>query len=139
VKPALALSLHSTKPALRAEAAAARPAHRPRRAGRRRRAYARATGHPIQYQWTLLDGVNDGDDEVEGIATLLAGRHAMMNFIPFNAGPGSTSAALVGARRGDGAAARAARHPDAAAAFGRAGCGRRLRAAPGAQRDRLIG
>ncbi len=47
-------------------------------------AYARATGHPIQYQWTLIEGVNDGDDEVEGIARLLAGKHAMMNLIPYN-------------------------------------------------------
>ena len=47
--------------------------------------YARATGYPIQYQWTLLAGVNDGDDEVEGITTLLTGKYAMMNLIPYNA------------------------------------------------------
>jgi len=47
--------------------------------------YARGTGYPIQYQWTLIDGVNDGDDEVEGIAALLAGKYAMMNMIPYNA------------------------------------------------------
>ena len=47
--------------------------------------YAVATGYPIQYQWTLIEGVNDGDDEVEGIAALLAGRYAMMNLIPYNA------------------------------------------------------
>jgi 23S rRNA (adenine2503-C2)-methyltransferase len=35
--------------------------------------YARATGYPIQYQWTLLEGVNDGDDEIEGIVALLSG------------------------------------------------------------------
>ena len=35
-------------------------------------AYARATGYPIQYQWTLLEGINDGDDEIEAIAELLA-------------------------------------------------------------------
>lgn len=46
--------------------------------------YARATGYPIQYQWTLLAGVNDGDDEVERIASLLGGKYAVMNFIPFN-------------------------------------------------------
>ena len=48
-------------------------------------AYARFSGYPIQYQWTLIEGVNDGDDEVDGIATLLAGKYAMMNFIPYNA------------------------------------------------------
>ena len=28
--------------------------------------------------------MNDGDDEVEGIAALLAGRYAMLNLIPYN-------------------------------------------------------
>ena len=28
--------------------------------------------------------MNDGDDEVEGIARLLAGKYAVMNLIPFN-------------------------------------------------------
>mgnify|MGYP000682717518 CR=1 FL=1 len=30
-------------------------------------AYARATGYPVQVQWTLLAGINDGDDELDGI------------------------------------------------------------------------
>ena len=47
-------------------------------------AYARATGYPIQYQWTLLDGVNDGDDEIEGIVRLLTGKYAILNLIPYN-------------------------------------------------------
>ncbi|WP_425258375.1 RNA methyltransferase [Rubrivivax sp. RP6-9] len=84
VKPALALSLHSTRAALRAELLPRAPRWEPAdlvAAGER---YARATGYPIQYQWTLLDGINDGDDEVEGIATLLQGRYAMMNLIPYN-------------------------------------------------------
>ena len=46
--------------------------------------YARATGYPVQYQWTLLDGVNDSDTELEQIAQLLSGKYAVMNFIPFN-------------------------------------------------------
>jgi 23S rRNA (adenine2503-C2)-methyltransferase len=29
--------------------------------------------------------VNDGDDELDAIARLLAGKYAVMNFIPFNA------------------------------------------------------
>ena len=45
-------------------------------------AYARATGYPIQYQWTLIAGANDGDDEVDGIVRLLRGKVAMMNLIP---------------------------------------------------------
>ncbi|MDO8418830.1 MAG: RNA methyltransferase [Rubrivivax sp.] len=85
VKPALALSLHSTKPALRAQLLPRAPRIEPAALVAAGEAYARATGYPIQYQWTLLEGVNDGDDEVEGIAALLAGKYAMMNFIPYNA------------------------------------------------------
>ena len=85
VKPALALSLHTTKAALRAQLLPRAPRFDPAdlvEAGER---YARATGYPIQYQWTLIEGVNDGDDEVEGIVALLKGRYAIMNMIPFNA------------------------------------------------------
>ena len=85
VKPALALSLHTTKPGLRAQLLPRAPRFDPAdlvEAGER---YARATGYPIQYQWTLIEGVNDGDDEVEAIVALLQGRYAIMNMIPFNA------------------------------------------------------
>ena len=51
-------------------------------------AYARFSGYPIQYQWTLIEGVNDGDDEIEGIVALLSGKYALMNLIPFNTVPG---------------------------------------------------
>ena len=85
VKPALALSLHTTKPALRASLLPRAPRIDPAELVERAQAYAQATGYPIQYQWTLLEGVNDGDDEIEGIAQLLAGKYAVMNFIPFNA------------------------------------------------------
>jgi 23S rRNA (adenine2503-C2)-methyltransferase len=88
VKPALALSLHSTKPALRAELLPRAPRIHPAELVARGEAYARATGYPIQYQWTLIEGVNDGDDEVDGIAALLAGKYALMNLIPYNTVPG---------------------------------------------------
>jgi len=84
VKPALALSLHSTKAALRAELLPRAPRFDPVDLVAAGEIYARSTGYPIQYQWTLIEGVNDGDDEVEGIAALLAGKYAMMNFIPYN-------------------------------------------------------
>jgi 23S rRNA (adenine2503-C2)-methyltransferase len=50
----------------------------------RAEAYARATAYPVQYQWTLIAGVNDSDAELERIAQLLSGKYAIMNFIPFN-------------------------------------------------------
>jgi 23S rRNA (adenine2503-C2)-methyltransferase len=68
VKPALALSLHTTDAALRAELLPRAPRIDPAELVRTRRRLCRATGYPIQYQWTLLEGVNDGDDEVDGIA-----------------------------------------------------------------------
>ena len=88
VKPALALSLHSTKAELRAQLLPRAPRIAPAELVEAGERYARATGYPIQYQWTLIEGVNDGDDEVEGIATLLAGKLALMNLIPYNAVPG---------------------------------------------------
>ncbi len=85
VRPALALSLHTTRAALRETLLPRAPRIDPAELVARGEAYARATGYPIQYQWTLIDGVNDGDDELEGIARLLAGHYAVMNLIPYNA------------------------------------------------------
>ncbi|MBX3586004.1 MAG: RNA methyltransferase [Ramlibacter sp.] len=87
VKPALALSLHTTKPGLRAELLPRAPRMAPDELVALGEAYARSTGYPIQYQWTLLDGVNDGDDEIEGIVALLKGKYAVMNLIPYNTVP----------------------------------------------------
>ena len=84
VKPALALSLHTTKAALRAELLPRAPRIDPAALVELGERYARATGYPIQYQWTLLEGINDGDDEVDGIVALLAGKYALMNMIPYN-------------------------------------------------------
>ena len=85
VKPALALSLHTTKAALREQLLPRAPRLAPAELVAAGEAYARATGYPIQYQWTLIDGVNDGDDEIEGIVRLLHGKYALMNMIPYNA------------------------------------------------------
>ena len=84
VKPALALSLHTTKAALRRELLPKAPRLDPDELVELGEQYARGTGYPIQYQWTLLEGINDGDDELDGIARLLAGKYAVMNFIPYN-------------------------------------------------------
>jgi 23S rRNA (adenine2503-C2)-methyltransferase len=88
VKPALALSLHTTRADLRAELLPRAPRWDPQdlvEAGER---YARATGYPIQYQWTLIEGVNDTPEEIDGIERLLKGKYALMNMIPFNSVPG---------------------------------------------------
>jgi 23S rRNA (adenine2503-C2)-methyltransferase len=85
VKPALALSLHTTKAALRAELLPRAALVDPEELVELAERYARATGYPVQYQWTLLAGINDGDDELDGIVRLLAGKRAIMNMIPYNA------------------------------------------------------
>jgi len=88
VKPALALSLHTTKAELRARLLPKAPRIAPDELVELGEHYARSTGYPIQYQWTLLAGVNDSDEELEGIIRLLKGKYAMMNFIPYNTNEG---------------------------------------------------
>ena len=84
VKPALALSLHTTDALLRARLLPHAPQIAIEELVERCEAYARATAYPVQYQWTLIEGVNDSDAELERIAQLLSGKYAVMNFIPFN-------------------------------------------------------
>ncbi|MDP2008053.1 MAG: RNA methyltransferase [Rubrivivax sp.] len=85
VKPALALSLHSTFADKRAELLPRAPRFDPAELVEAGERYARSSGYPIQFQWTLIEGVNDGDDEIEGIVRLLSGKYALMNMIPYNA------------------------------------------------------
>ena len=85
VKPALALSLHTTDAALRARLLPHAPRLEPQELVELGEHYARATGYPIQYQWTLLAGINDSREEIERVADWLTGKYAMMNLIPFNA------------------------------------------------------
>ena len=89
VKPALALSLHTTRADLRAKLLPNAPRMAPAELVERSEAYAKATGYPMQIQWTLIDGVNDTHEEVEALAALLCGRYAMLNLIPFNEVEGS--------------------------------------------------
>lgn len=84
VKPALALSLHTTKAELREQLLPKAPKISPAELMALGEDYARRTGYPIQVQWTLLAGVNDGDDELEAIVPLLRGKYAVLNVIPFN-------------------------------------------------------
>ena len=84
VKPALALSLHTTKAALRAQLLPRAPRIEPAALVQAACDYAESTGYPLQLQWTLLDGVNDGEDEAATLAAWLRGRQAMVNLIPWN-------------------------------------------------------
>ena len=88
VKPALALSLHTTRAALRATLLPRAPRITPDDLVALGEAYARQTGYPIQYQWTLMAGINDGEDEMDGLVRLLKGKYAVLNMIPYNTIPG---------------------------------------------------
>jgi 23S rRNA (adenine2503-C2)-methyltransferase len=85
VRPALALSLHTTRAELRKRLLPRAPNMTPEELVAACERYARTTGYPIQYQWTLLEGVNDGDEDIEGIVRLLSGKYGVLNMIPFNA------------------------------------------------------
>lgn len=84
VKPALALSLHSSKAEVREQLLPKAPRITPDELVELGETYARQVGYPIQYQWTLLQGINDSLEEAEGILHLLKGKYAVMNLIPYN-------------------------------------------------------
>jgi 23S rRNA (adenine2503-C2)-methyltransferase len=84
VKPALALSLHSTFDDRRAALLPRAPRIAVAELVAEGARYARASGYPLLVLWTLLAGVNDGDDELDGIVRLLRGQYAILNMIPYN-------------------------------------------------------
>src|SRR5690606_18079531 len=98
VKPALALSLHTTKAELREHLLPKAPKIDPAELIDRSENYARQIGYPIQYQWTLLKGVNDGQDELDEILRLFKGKYAVLNLIPFNSLEGDDYQRPDGAR-----------------------------------------
>lgn len=98
VKPALALSLHTTRTELRRELLPRAPQLDPAELVELGEAYARATGYPIQYQWTLLKGINDSVEEMDGILRLLKGKYAVLNLIPYNSLEGDAYQRPDGAR-----------------------------------------
>lgn len=89
VKPALAVSLHAIDAQLRASLLPRAPQIEVDELVAQAEAYARATGYPIQYQWTLLDGINDRAQDVDALVRLLGGKYAVLNLIPYNAVEGS--------------------------------------------------
>lgn len=84
VKPALALSLHTTRADLRERLLPKAPRITPEELVELGERYARDIGYPIQYQWTLLRGINDSQEEMDGILDLLKGKYAVLNLIPYN-------------------------------------------------------
>ena len=84
VKPALALSLHSTFDDKRKTLM---PNIRPmpvKEIMSFASEYAKIGGYPVQFQWTLIEGVNDNEAEVENIIALWKNQKAILNMIPVN-------------------------------------------------------
>lgn len=90
VKPALALSLHTTRADLRRELLPRAPAIDPADLIEWGEHYARLVNYPIQYQWTLLKDINDNIEEMDAILRLLRGKYAVLNLIPYNSMDGDT-------------------------------------------------
>ncbi len=84
VKPALALSLHTTDAELRQRLLPKAPRIDPEELVELGEAYARTIDYPIQYQWTLLKGINDSQEEMDAILRLFKDKYAVLNLIPYN-------------------------------------------------------
>ncbi len=128
VRPCLAVSLHSANEHKRRELLPRAPKDALRDLVAAADAYGRDVGTPVQWQWTLLAGVNDGDDDVGELCTLLLGVRGYVNFIvynpveglPFVAPPRERIVAIVRAVKARGilATIRDSSGPDAEAACG---------------------
>ena len=90
IKPALALSLHTTRAELRAQLLPRAPHIDPAELVDLGEAYARSVGYPIQYQWTLLAGINDTAEEMDAAVRLLKGKYGVLNIIPYNSVEGDS-------------------------------------------------
>ena len=84
VRPALALSLHTTDAELRQRLLPKAPRIDPEELEELGESYARTIDYPIQNQWTLLKGINDSQEEMDNILRLFKGKFAVLNLIPYN-------------------------------------------------------
>ena len=72
VRPCLALSLHTADEALRRELLPRAHQDPLRDIVAAADAYGRDIGTPVQFEWTLLRGINDRDEDVDQLCDLLA-------------------------------------------------------------------
>jgi len=85
----LAISLHAATDALRDELVPINrkwPVREVVAAGRR---FAARTRRRVSLEYVMIDGVNDGDDQAEGLVSIAAGWRSHLNLIPLNPTPGS--------------------------------------------------
>ena len=84
VKPALALSLHSLDDCVREALLPRAPRIPAAELVGLGLDYARASGHPLQIQWTLLASINDSAADTQALVERLRGERAIVNVIPWN-------------------------------------------------------
>ncbi|MBI2756094.1 MAG: 23S rRNA (adenine(2503)-C(2))-methyltransferase RlmN [Chloroflexi bacterium] len=80
----LAISLHAPDDALRSSLMPVNKRWPIREVLAAADAYASLTGRRVSYEYTLMDGVNDADEQADALARLLQGRLAHVNLIPLN-------------------------------------------------------
>lgn len=88
VRPALALSLHTTRRQLRRQLLPQAADIEVAELVEEAECYARQIRYPVQYQWTLLAGINDSLEEMDAVVRLLKGKRAIMNLIAYNENEG---------------------------------------------------
>ncbi len=81
---ALALSLHSTFADKREKLLPRAPHIAPAALVDHAERYARATTYPVQFQWTLLEGINDGDEDIRALVKLCKKLPCKVNLIEYN-------------------------------------------------------
>jgi 23S rRNA (adenine2503-C2)-methyltransferase len=87
LKPRLAVSLNASTDAVRSKLMPINRRYPIKRLVEACRTYARATGDPFTFEYVLLAGVNDSDDDVGRLPAIVRGLPAKLNLIPFNPVP----------------------------------------------------
>jgi 23S rRNA (adenine2503-C2)-methyltransferase len=128
VRPNLAWSLHTANEARRSDLLPRASKEPLRELAAAADAYGREVGTPVQVEYTLLAGINDGEEDIELLCELLRGVRGYLNLIVYNpveglsfvAPPRDRIVAIVRAvkQRGILATIRDSSGPDAQAACG---------------------
>ena len=84
VRPCLALSLHTADEARRRELLPHAHKDSLHDIVMAADAYGRDIGMPVQFEWTLLCGINDRAEDVEQLCQLIQGVRGYVNFIVYN-------------------------------------------------------
>lgn len=83
-RPCLALSVHTPRDAVRRELLPRAHKDPIKDIVAAADGYARDVGIPVQFEYTLLEGVNDSDEDVELLVELLGSARGYVNFIVYN-------------------------------------------------------